>query len=83
MIATASQGYEEFRTELVLMYFVTLDSRTGDLLRLGMTPFKIKRFQLVRVDPQDALWLAEVLTREGSSMGTYVVVKEENRLELI
>ena len=75
-------GYEEFRTDLVLMYFVTLDPRTGDLLRLRMTPLKIKRFQLVRAGAQDALWLAETLTREGRLVGARAILKRENRLEL-
>ena len=75
-------GYEEFRADLVLMYFVTLDPRTGDLLRLRMTPLKIKRFQLVRASAQDALWLAEALTREGRLVGAQAVLKDDNRLEL-
>jgi poly-gamma-glutamate synthesis protein (capsule biosynthesis protein) len=75
-------GYEEFRADLVLMYFVTLDPRTGDLLRLRMTPLKIKRFQLVRAGAQDTLWLAETLTREGRLVGAQAVLKDDNRLEL-
>jgi poly-gamma-glutamate synthesis protein (capsule biosynthesis protein) len=72
-------GYEEFRSHLVLMYFVTLDPRTGNVLRLKMTPLEIRRFRLQRAGSRDALWLRDVLTREG---GTRVIVDNDGRLEL-
>jgi poly-gamma-glutamate synthesis protein (capsule biosynthesis protein) len=72
-------GYEEFRSHLVLMYFVTLDPRTGNVLRLKMTPLEIRRFRLQRAGSREALWLRDVLTREG---GTRVIVDNDGRLEL-
>ena len=38
-------GYEEFRADLSLMYFATVDSSTGKLLELLMTPTQIRRFK--------------------------------------
>lgn len=63
-------GYEEFRSHLVLMYLVTIDSCTGNLLGLKMTPFQIKRFRLQRASDEDALWLRETLSREGKQADT-------------
>ena len=75
-------GYEEFRSRLVLMYFVTVDASDGNLLDLTMTPFEIRRFQLHRVGSQEATWLRDVLTREGKCMGTEVSLEGGNRLAL-
>ena len=75
-------GYEEFRGHLALMYFVTMDRSTGNLLRLEMTPFEIKRFQLQRATHQDATWLENTLHREGKGLGTQVILNADNRLIL-
>ncbi len=63
-------GYERFRDDLVLMYFVTMDSASGGLRRFEMTPLQIKRFRLQRALHEDAQWLREMLTREGRALGT-------------
>src|SRR5262249_17725125 len=39
-------GYERFHSDIVLMYFVTLDCSTGDLMRLELVPLKTRRFRL-------------------------------------
>jgi poly-gamma-glutamate capsule biosynthesis protein CapA/YwtB (metallophosphatase superfamily) len=75
-------GYENFRSLLVLMYFVTVDASDGNLLNLTMTPLEIRRFQLHRVGRQEATWLRDVLTREGACMGTQVSLERDNRLAL-
>jgi poly-gamma-glutamate capsule biosynthesis protein CapA/YwtB (metallophosphatase superfamily) len=75
-------GHEEFRSELVLMYFVAIDSSTRKLLRLQMAPFEIKRFRLQRATHQDATWLGDTLNREGKGFGTQVILNADNRLIL-
>ena len=75
-------GYEEFRSHLVLGYFVTLDSLSGNLLRFEMAPFEIRRFRLQRSTAQDAAWLSELLTREGRALGTRTSVDPLNHLIL-
>ena len=75
-------GYEEFRSDLALMYFVTMDSTTGRLARLEMTAFQIRRFRLNRAAGQDAEWLRESLSREGKLLGTEVELSEGNILAL-
>jgi poly-gamma-glutamate synthesis protein (capsule biosynthesis protein) len=75
-------GYEAFRNDLSLMYFVSFDPSTGELERLRMTPLQIKRFRLRWASTNDARWLRAVLDREGGRFGTRVRMDVENRLTL-
>lgn len=75
-------GGEDFRPDLTLMYFVSVDPSTGKLVHLQMTPIKIKRFKLNRASREDALWLWERLNREGIEFGTRMELKEDNTLIL-
>jgi poly-gamma-glutamate synthesis protein (capsule biosynthesis protein) len=75
-------GYEEFRADLSLMYFATVNSSTGKLLGLQMTPTQIRRFKVIRASYVDTLWLKDILNREGASFGTKVNVSADNRLTL-
>jgi len=75
-------GYEEYRSHVVLMYFVTLDPFTGKLLNLEMTPLETKRFHLQLAEHQDVVWLRDTLNREGKGMGTEVMLNAENELVL-
>ncbi len=65
-------GYESFRDDLTLMYFVTMDPTRGQLLRLEMTAMQIRRFRVNYASTADARWLAAVLSREGDRFGTEV-----------
>jgi poly-gamma-glutamate synthesis protein (capsule biosynthesis protein) len=75
-------GYEEFRADLALMYFATVDSSTGKLLGLEMTPTQIRRFRVNRASRADARWLRDTLNREGARFGTRVKLLRDNRLTL-
>ncbi|MHC4457943.1 MAG: CapA family protein [Planctomycetota bacterium] len=76
-------GYEEFRADLSLMYFATVDSSTGKLLGLQMTPTQIRRFKVTRASSVDALWLRDTLNREGAKFGTRVELNNDNQLILL
>jgi poly-gamma-glutamate capsule biosynthesis protein CapA/YwtB (metallophosphatase superfamily) len=75
-------GYEEFRSDLALMYFATVDSATGKLVALQMTPTQIRRFKVNRASGTDARWLTDTLNREGTKFGTRVKLDKANRLVL-
>ena len=75
-------GYEQFRGDLGLMYFADTDSTTGRLLRLRMTPTKIRRFRLNRAPSIDSEWLADLLNREGKRFNTRVQRSADNSLVL-
>ncbi len=76
-------GYEYYRDDLGLMYFVSVDSSTGKLVQLQMTPTQIKHFKVNRTSRDDALWLADILNREGKKFGTRVKLDGDNLLTLI
>jgi poly-gamma-glutamate synthesis protein (capsule biosynthesis protein) len=75
-------GYEKFRSHLALMYLLTIDSASRNLLRFEMKPFEIKRFRLQRAATQDAEWLQGVLDRESRALGAQVSLGADNTLAL-
>jgi poly-gamma-glutamate capsule biosynthesis protein CapA/YwtB (metallophosphatase superfamily) len=66
------QGYEEYRADLSLMYFVDVDPTSGDLVALGVTPLQIRRFRLEPAASIDAEWIARRLDRESAKFGVRV-----------
>ena len=76
-------GYETFRDDLGLMYFVQIDSTHGKLVNLEMIPTQIKRFRVQRASTSDVLWLRETLNREGERFGTSVQWDFNNTLKLV
>jgi poly-gamma-glutamate synthesis protein (capsule biosynthesis protein) len=75
-------GYEHFRGDLALMYFVSMDPETAELVCLKMMPMQIKRFRMNRVSRVDATWLRDALNREGKTLGTRVEIGQDNTLML-
>ncbi len=75
-------GYAEFRAELGLMYFVTLNAKNGELVSCQMIPTHIKRFKVHRAVAEDAEWLTDVLNREGTKFGTGVHLGTDDILTL-
>jgi len=75
-------GYEEFRADLSLMYFVTVNSSEGKLVSLQMTPTRIKRFRVNRASSAESMWLMNTLNREGATFGTCAKSIGDNRLAL-
>jgi poly-gamma-glutamate synthesis protein (capsule biosynthesis protein) len=76
------KGYEDFRDDLALMYFLAVDPSNGQLVRLDITPLQIRNFQLKRATDQDARWVSRRLSREGEKFGTRLELAADNRLEL-
>ena len=75
-------GYEEFRGDLALMYFASLDPATGKLASLKMTPTQTKKFRIRKASRPDALWLWNTLNREGKKFNTRVQIEKDNQLSL-
>jgi poly-gamma-glutamate synthesis protein (capsule biosynthesis protein) len=71
------RGYEEFRSDLVLMYFLTVELGTGRLMQLTMTPLQIRNFRLARPSLSDRTWLHETINRECHRFGGRVRPSEE------
>lgn len=75
-------GYEEFRDDLVLMYFPTLRIDNGALVSLEMVPLQIRNMRLNRASHEDAEWLARTLDREGNGLNTRVRLGSDGVLRL-
>jgi len=75
-------GYESYRGDLGLMYFVTVERATGRLRRLDLTPTCIRRFQVRRAAADEAQWLCQVLNRESARFGVSVTRRNDDRLTL-
>jgi len=76
-------GYEAFRDDLALMYFLAVRPHDGQLADLTMVPLQIKQFRLNDASPGDVAWLGRVLNREGATFGTGVAQNEDGSLQLI
>ncbi|HXJ81320.1 MAG TPA: CapA family protein [Candidatus Methylomirabilis sp.] len=74
--------YQDFRSDLVLMYFPTVDVTTGGLVDLQMTPMEIRRFSTRRAPSEGIRWLRDTINRESRRFHTEVSVNEDGRLEL-
>jgi poly-gamma-glutamate synthesis protein (capsule biosynthesis protein) len=75
-------GYEDFRGDLVLMYFPTVRARDGTLVHLEMVPLQIRNMRLNHASRSDAQWLAETLNRACRPFGTHIELKPDNVMTL-
>jgi poly-gamma-glutamate capsule biosynthesis protein CapA/YwtB (metallophosphatase superfamily) len=75
-------GYEEFRDDLVLMYFPRIDPGTGHLLALSMTPLRIRRMQLAYATPDESKWLRDRLALASREFGPDFELTSDGRLML-
>jgi poly-gamma-glutamate synthesis protein (capsule biosynthesis protein) len=71
-------GYEDYRGDLTLMYFLNLGSADGRLLALDMAPFRIRNFRLNRAGRDDAEWTRETLDRECRAFGGAVALDRDD-----
>ncbi len=78
-------GYESYRSDLCLMYFLLIEVYTGKLAALEMVPLQIRRFRVNNAKEADIGWLKNVLDREEqkysckidaeTAMGTQIKLK--------
>jgi poly-gamma-glutamate synthesis protein (capsule biosynthesis protein) len=71
-------GHDEFRDDLVLMYFPTFNASTGRLARLTMWPMQINRFRLRHASPEDRGWVHRVMDRECRRFGGRVIERADS-----
>jgi poly-gamma-glutamate synthesis protein (capsule biosynthesis protein) len=75
-------GYEEFRSDLRLMYLVRVDPRQGRLVEARLVPMQARRFRLHRASAADAAWLRDLLDTLGAPFGTRVRLEGDNSMTL-
>jgi poly-gamma-glutamate capsule biosynthesis protein CapA/YwtB (metallophosphatase superfamily) len=76
------EGYEQYRDDLTVMYFPSVDPQTGKLITLVMTPMQIRKFRLNQPTEQDRSWLGARLDRECHRFGAKVGAAEGGRFAL-
>ena len=62
--------FEAFRHELRLLYFASVDSESGSVLR--MVPMRMRRMRLERAPDEDAEWLQATVVEMSRRFGTRV-----------
>jgi len=67
-------GYENFRGDLTLMYFVEFDAKK--LRSVELVPMQIKKFKLNYASILDLKWIHTVMARESAPFGTKFEVKD-------
>ena len=75
-------GYEQYRDDLTLMYFPSIDTSNGNLVSMIMVPMQIKNFRLNHASVSDANWLFNILNREGGKLGTGITLNEKRYFSL-
>lgn len=65
-------GREQYRGDLGLMYFPTLERESGRLTAMKLVPTRLRRFQVRRAGEEATQWLLETLNRESAELGTGV-----------
>jgi poly-gamma-glutamate synthesis protein (capsule biosynthesis protein) len=73
-------GYEWYRSELVLMFFATVEVATGALVGLRLAPMQIRHFRLNRAGRDEADWLRSLVKRESKGRGLDVVIQDDGML---
>ena len=76
------QGYEDYRGDLALMYFVDIEPTSRNLTAVEVAPLQIRKFSLVPPSGADIDWIWRMLDRESHRLGTSVAVVSPGRLAL-
>lgn len=74
-------GYEQYRSDLSLMYVPTIDPN-GQLRALSIHPFQMRKFRLQRAARADVLWLSSMLNANARSAGARFVEAADGSLDL-
>jgi poly-gamma-glutamate synthesis protein (capsule biosynthesis protein) len=77
------QGYEDYRGDLALMYFVDIELANRNLAAVEIAPLQIWKFSLVRPSGPDVDWIRQMLDRESRKFGTSIAVISPGRLALL
>jgi len=74
-------GYEKFRSDLTLMYFVKI-GEYGRLAEVRLVPMQSRRFRLNRVSKTDARWLCDLLNDIGMRFATKAELADDTNIQL-
>lgn len=69
-------GHDEYRDDLVLLFFPSVSASNGELVALEMVALQVRRMRLVRATAADARWLSDTVNRISRPFGTVVAPTE-------
>jgi poly-gamma-glutamate capsule biosynthesis protein CapA/YwtB (metallophosphatase superfamily) len=75
-------GYEQYRGDLVLMYFPALEPVTGRLRALRMVPMRVRRMKVSRASASEGRWLQERVSHASKDFGCDVDLLADESLAL-
>jgi len=75
------RGYENYRDDLVLMYFADVEAGRN-LAAVEIVPLQIRKFRLVRPAEEDVDWMQQTLDRESRRFGAGIELSRDGRLTL-
>ena len=75
-------GYENFRSDLALMYLPVIDARTSRIMEIRLVPMRIARFRLKHAVEEDAKWLRNLLNQLGARVSTRAELAPDRTLTL-
>jgi poly-gamma-glutamate synthesis protein (capsule biosynthesis protein) len=75
-------GHAEYRGDLALLYFPTLDTQSGRMVRCSLVPTRTQHLRVNRARPDDLQWLLETLNRESRKLGAVVERQPDGLLKL-
>jgi poly-gamma-glutamate synthesis protein (capsule biosynthesis protein) len=73
-------GYAEYRDDLRLLYFASVEADTGNLVGLRMAPMQARKMRLHRASGADSEWLRAVLERVSRRFGARVDLEADGIL---
>jgi poly-gamma-glutamate synthesis protein (capsule biosynthesis protein) len=77
-------GYEQYRSDLSLMYVPSVDPAQGGVLAaLDIHPFQMRRFRLQQAAIGDVHWLCNMLNAEGRGVRARFVDTADGSIKLI
>jgi poly-gamma-glutamate capsule biosynthesis protein CapA/YwtB (metallophosphatase superfamily) len=75
-------GHDEYRSDLRLLYLVSLHAATGEFVTARMAPLRVCRMRLEHASDADAEWLRAVLDRVSRRFGPRVGMGTDRQLTL-
>ncbi|SON59664.1 putative polyglutamine synthesis accessory protein [Mycobacterium simulans] len=73
-------GHESYRSELRLLYLISIDLGGGGLTALRMLPLRVRKMRLEHIVGTDAEWLRETMEHISSRFGIDVVATQDGLL---
>jgi poly-gamma-glutamate capsule biosynthesis protein CapA/YwtB (metallophosphatase superfamily) len=75
-------GYENFRSDLALMYLPAIDARRSQIVEVRLVPMRLARFRLKHAVEDDAKWLRNLLDQLGAPVSTRTELTPDGTLTL-